>query len=131
EAYTRSVGFLLRGRVLVLALYGGLLVLTYGVFNRAPTGFVPEQDQGRVIISVQLPDSASLERTTQSVARVEQIALETPGVAHTTTVSGMSLVLSANASNFGTLFIILEPFDKRRDPSLSANAIMARLRRVC
>jgi multidrug efflux pump len=130
-AYTRAVGLLLRGSVVILAVYGGLLVLTYWVFQRAPTGFVPDQDQGRVIVSVQLPDSASLQRTNKSVALVEQIALGIPGIAHTTTVSGMSLVLSANASNFGTLFVILEPFEKRRDPQLSANAIMARLRSEC
>src|SRR5207302_2752236 len=70
-AYTRAVGLLLRGSVVVLMVYGGLLVLTYWIFARAPTGFVPEQDQGRVIVSVQLPDSASLERTMQSVALVE------------------------------------------------------------
>jgi multidrug efflux pump len=131
SAYARGVGVLLRISVVVLVIYGGLLLLTYGVFQRAPTGFVPEQDQGRAIVSVQLPDSASLDRTREAVAEVEKIAHETPGVAHSITVSGMSLVLSANASNFATLFLVFEPFDQRRSPQLSGNAIMARLRREC
>ncbi len=128
--YTRAVGGLLRVSVLALIVYGGLLVLTYWVFGHAPTGFVPEQDQGRLIVNVQLPDSASLQRTEQTLALVEQIAHQTPGVAHTTTVSGTSLVLSVNSSNFATLFVILEPFAKRQSPELSGNAITARLRQT-
>ena len=128
SGYTRLVGWLLRASVVVLAIYGGLMLLTYWVFERAPTGFVPEQDQGRAIVSIQLPDSASLERTKATIAEVEQIAHETPGVAHTVTVAGMSLVLSANASNFGTMFIVFDPFEKRQSPQLSANAIMDHMR---
>ncbi len=129
--YTWVVGVLLRGSVVVLLVYGGLLVLTIHVFRIAPTGFVPEQDQGRLMVGIELPDSASLNRTQKVIAQVEKIAHDTPGVAHTTTAAGMSLVMSTNSSNFGTLFVILDPFEKRQRPELSANAIMARLRREC
>jgi multidrug efflux pump len=127
-AYARAVGLLVRVSVVVLVIYAGLMLLTYWVFERAPTGFVPEQDQGRAIVSVQLPDSASLERTKATIAQIEQIAHETPGVAHTVTVAGMSLVLSANASNLGTMFVVFDPFEKRKSPQLSANAIMDHMR---
>src|SRR5262249_33286559 len=96
---------------------------------RAPTGFIPEQDQGRLIVNVELPDSASLQRAQEAVALVEKITLADKGVAHTVTVSGMSFLLSANSSNFGSLFVILKPFDERRDSHLRDTAIMARLRR--
>ena len=129
SAYVWSVGRLLRLNVLVLLVYGGLLVLTYVVFSRAPMGFVPQQDQGRLIVNVELPDSASLQRTVEAVAQVEQIIRDTPGVAHTVTVSGLSFLLSANSSNFASIFVILEPFDERRSPDLRDTAIMARLRR--
>jgi multidrug efflux pump len=129
SAYAWSVHWLLRLSVLVILIYGGLVFLTGWVFERAPTGFVPEQDQGRLIISVQLPDSASLPRTRDTLALVEQIAHETPGVAHTVTIAGMSFVLGANASNFGSMFVVLEPFEKRQTAELSANGIMARMRR--
>src|SRR5262249_18364938 len=114
---------------LVLAVYGGLLLLTYWVFDRAPTGFIPEQDQGRLIVNVELPDSASLQRTKEAMALVEQIILDDEGVAHTVTVSGMSFLLSANSSTFGSQFVILKPFEQRRAPHLRDTAIMARLRR--
>jgi multidrug efflux pump len=127
-AYVRVVHWLVRLNLLVLVIYAVLVGLTYWIFTRAPTGFIPDQDQGRLIVSIQLPDSASLQRTQAVTARVEKIADETPGVMHTISVSGMSLLLSANASNFATMFIILDPFDKRRDPQFSADAIMEKLR---
>jgi multidrug efflux pump len=138
-AYAWVVGGLLRGSVLVLLAYGGLLVLTYWVFVRAPKGFIPDQDQGRLIISIQLPDSASLERTEKTIDLIEKITRGDPddpqrfpgipGVAHTITISGMSFVLGANSSNFGSMFVVLAPYNERRGPGLSANAIMARMRR--
>jgi multidrug efflux pump len=129
RVYAWSVGRLLRVSVLMLVVYGGLVWLTYYTFMKAPLGFVPEQDMGRVIVSIQLPDSASLNRTQQVMAQVDRIALSTPGVAHTTSASGMSLLAGANSSNFGSVFIVLKPFDERQEPNLRGDAIIARLRR--
>jgi multidrug efflux pump len=126
--YAWVVGRLLRGSVLVLLVYGGLLVLTGWVFQKAPTGFVPAQDQGRIICNIQLPDSASLERTRGEVAKIEAIALKTKGVAHTITISGISFVLQANSPNFASMFVVLDPFEKRTTPDLNSDAIMARMR---
>jgi multidrug efflux pump len=128
-AYAWSVGKLLRINAVVLLAYGALVLLTFWVFQQAPTGFVPQQDQGRLIASIQAPDSASLERTNAAVAEIEKITRETPGVAHVTTVSGMSFLLQANSSNFASMFIVLDPFDKRRSPHLRDTAIMANLRK--
>ena len=128
-AYGWTVGKSLRLSAAVLLAYGGLLVSTYVVIQRAPTGFIPEQDQGRLILSVQLPDSASLQRTQETMALVEKIVHEVPGVAHTVATSGMSFIAQANSSNFGSMFIVLDPFDERRGkPGLSADAIMNKLR---
>jgi multidrug efflux pump len=125
--YGWTVGKSLRISLVVLMIYGGLLALTYDVFRRAPLGFIPEQDQGRVILNVQLPDSASLQRTEDTLATVEKIVRDTPGVAHTISIAGMSFLLQANASNFGTMFIVLAPFQERQAPDLRADGIMARL----
>jgi multidrug efflux pump len=127
-AYTRCVGLLMRVSVLVLCVYGGLLYLTYLGFVTVPTGFIPPQDKGYLLCNVQLPDSASLERTREVVARVDRIARETPGVAHTIGVAGQSMLLNAVGSNFGSMYVILEDFEHRHDPSLTADAVMARLR---
>ncbi len=130
NVYGWIVGKALRWSAVVLLAYGGLLVLTYVVFRSAPTGFIPEQDQGRLIMSVQLPDSASLQRTQETMALVEEIVHEVPGVAHTVATSGMSFIAQANSSNFGSMFIVLDPFDERRGKQqLGADAILTKLRR--
>ncbi|HMO86512.1 MAG TPA: efflux RND transporter permease subunit, partial [Lacipirellulaceae bacterium] len=77
DIYARTVGLLLRVSVIVLAVYGGLLYLTYESFTRVPIGFIPSQDKGYLLVDVRLPDSASLERTKAVMSQVEQIALGT------------------------------------------------------
>jgi multidrug efflux pump len=127
-AYGKAVGWCLRLSAIVLLVYVGLIGLTGLGFTRVPSGFVPIQDKGYLVANIQLPDSASLERTVEVTDAVEKIALETPGVAHTVAVPGTSFVLNANSSNYGNIFIILTPFDERRDPALTGEAIAGRLR---
>ncbi|HYV34066.1 MAG TPA: efflux RND transporter permease subunit, partial [Gemmataceae bacterium] len=139
--YGRIVGNVLRVSVVVLVVYGGLLVLTYWQFTTAPTGFVPQQDKGYLILNVQLPDAASVERTETVMARIDKIARgdkndpkrfpPIPGIAHTVSISGRSLILNANAPNLGSMYVMLEPFDKRHGPELTAEAIAAKLRELC
>jgi multidrug efflux pump len=102
-----------------------LIGLTGFGFTRVPSGFVPIQDKGYLVVNIQLPDSASLERTVEVTEAVEKIALDTPGVAHTVAVPGQSVVLNANSSNYGSMYVILKPFHERRDPSLTGEAIGA------
>jgi len=92
-AYGRAVGWALRLSVIVLLVYVGLIGLTGFGFTRVPSGFIPSQDKGRLIVNVQLPDSAALERTAEVMGNVERIALETPGVAYTIGNPGRSFVL--------------------------------------
>ena len=72
--YGWAVGKLLHLSLVVLLVYGGLLVSTYWIFQKAPTGFIPQQDQGRLIVNIQLPDSASLQRTQEAAAQLVAIA---------------------------------------------------------
>ncbi len=129
--YTRSVGLLLRGSAVALLLYGGLLGLTWWGFTRMPAGFIPEQDKGYLLVNVQLPEGASVSRTESVIARLDKIARSMDGVGHTLGVSGMSILLQANAPNFGSMFVILKPFDQRRSPKLRDKAIAMQLRRIC
>jgi hydrophobe/amphiphile efflux-1 (HAE1) family protein len=128
RAYARSVAKIIRHAVMALVLYGGLIGLAVYTFKKVPTGFIPQQDMGYFMTVIQLPDGASFERTDAVVRQVDEIARNTPGIAHTFAISGYSNVLQANQSNLGACFVIPAAFDQRKDPSLHANALMATLR---
>jgi multidrug efflux pump len=128
-AYTGVVRYALRGSVIVLLLYGGLLSLTYWEFGRLPTGYIPAQDKGYLLIPVQLPDSASMERTQEVVDHIERICKETPGIAHTISSAGQSFTLGAFGSNFANFFVMLDDFSERRGPGLYSDEIIAKLRK--
>jgi multidrug efflux pump len=126
--YVHAVGGLLRVTALTLLVYGGLLALTYATFISTPRGFIPSQDMGYLMVNVQLPDSASMQRTDEVMKRLEAIGLKTPGVLHVTGIRGQSFVLNAAGSNFGSMFFNLKPYPERRDPALSSDAIANYLR---
>ncbi len=127
--YTSIVGMLLRISVIALLVYGGLLFLTYWSFTQVPTGFIPDQDKGYLLMNVQLPDSASVQRTQAVVDRLEKMAKDTPGVEHTVTVSGQSLILNANAPNLGSIYVMLKEFKER--PGITADSVATKLRTRC
>ncbi|HSA29092.1 MAG TPA: efflux RND transporter permease subunit, partial [Phycisphaerae bacterium] len=128
--YGHTVRFVIRGAVVALLVFGCLLYATYYGLVTVPTGFIPTQDKGYLIASVQLPDSASLQRTQDVLARVDAIARGTKGVKHTVAVAGQSFLLGANGSNFGSLFIVLDDFENRPGRELYSEVIAMKLRRT-
>jgi multidrug efflux pump len=129
-AYGWTVAKLLRLSVIVLVLYVGLLGLTWWRVATAPTGFIPTQDQGYLVVNIQLPDSASVQRTDAVLAQIDQIARDIPGVAHTVGVSGESFVTTTNSPNLGTMFVGLKPFEQRTQAEYDA-VIAAELQQQC
>ena len=128
SGYSWTIGRMMHLNGAVLLVYAGLMVLTYIVFGRAPTGFVPQQDQGRLIVSVQLPDSSSLQRSIVALKQVADIAAKTDGVAHSVGIAGLSFLAQATSPNFASMFIVLKPFDYRRQKDLPDTKIMDALR---
>jgi multidrug efflux pump len=98
-------------------------------YPKLPAGFIPAQDQGYLIASIQLPDAASAERTQKVVDDLATLALGTPGVRYVNAVAGNSFILSAYGSNFGSMFIILDDFRSRRGPGMHADQIMESIRK--
>jgi hydrophobe/amphiphile efflux-1 (HAE1) family protein len=131
NGYAAIVARLLRVSVVILLIYCGLLVLTYHEFTTTPTGFVPQQDKGYILLNVQLPDSASLERTQRLMERIDAVARGTPGVENTLGIAGQSLILNANAPNLGSMYVILKPFPDRTSSDLSADAISRSIVEQC
>ena len=126
-------GFLVRGLLrisfILVVAYGGLLAMTWLGFQVVPKGFIPDQDKGYLVVNVQLPDGASLERTDRLVTQLSKVAMETKGIAHVIAVPGYSTLLSTNISNVGGMFVILDPFELRKEhPELHAQRLAAELR---
>ncbi len=136
ELYGKMVGWFLKLSVVVIVAYGGMLLLTGWQFATAPVGFIPQQDKGYLILTVQLQDAASLERTDQVMAQLDKLvrgqtdggALQR-GVYKTLAVSGQSLITNASAPNLGSMYILLKNFPDR--PGLSADEIRAELLERC
>jgi multidrug efflux pump len=127
--YGSAVRVLVRVSPIMLLVYGGLMGLTWFVYKIVPGGFIPEQDKGYVFCVAQLPDGASLERTSAVMKQVEDLAKDIPGVAHTINIPGFSFLNGLNLSNAAAMFLTLDKFDDRKhDPSKSANAILTQLR---
>jgi len=127
HGYTRVVGATVRRRGIALAVYAGLLALTWLGFKIVPTGFIPAQDSGYLVVFAQLPEGASLERTHKIISRAGEIARAIPGVKGTAEFPGFNLIVNGNLPNAGTIFVPLEDFEKRKDPRKSAKAIMNQL----
>jgi HAE1 family hydrophobic/amphiphilic exporter-1 len=120
---------LVRLAVVVLVVYAGLIVLTGWQFSRAPTGFIPQQDQGYLITVLQLPPGSSLSRTDAIVRQATDIILKTPGVAHAVPFAGFDAATFTNAPNAGAIFVPMLPFHERAAQGLSAQAVLADLRK--
>jgi multidrug efflux pump subunit AcrB len=111
----RLLNLRLAGSVVVLLAYGGLLADTLYGFRQLPTGYIPNQDQGRFYIAIQLPDATSLDQTQKAVDHIREVVQNVPGVQVTTAIAGQSFTFNANGSNFGQFFISFQGFDKRHE----------------
>ncbi len=129
DIYAGIVGRLVRVSSLGMLVYAGLLGLTWLGFTRVPTGFIPMQDQGYIVVSIELPPSASLARSGRVAEQVKSIALEVPGIAHAVSVVGFSGATRANNSNAAAVFVILADSRERAKQGHSANQILGELRK--
>ena len=129
--YCGVVAVLLRRSVWVMAVYGGLLLLTWQAVSRYPKGFVPLQDQGYVIVSAQLPDGASVQRTDEVMKHIDEVARTIPGVASTLSITGFSVLYGASMPHVGSSFLTLDPFDERRTRETSDQVIIRTMRERC
>ncbi|MGI6245841.1 MAG: efflux RND transporter permease subunit [Pseudochelatococcus sp.] len=127
EAYGGGVRRVISHRALMLGVYALLLVMTGVLFRAVPGGFVPGQDKQYLVGFAQLPDAATLDRTEDVIRRMDAIALRHPGVENAISFPGLSINGFTNSSNAGVVFVGLKPFDERKDPSLSGDAIAMQL----
>ena len=130
NGYVGIAGILARKMFRSFAFIGVLCYVTFVLVGRIPSGFVPEEDQGYVLVNVMLPDAASLERTDAVMKRVEGILEKNEAVEGFNTISGFSLLTGAYSSNMGFFFVQLKPWEERTTEETHANGVLAALNRA-
>jgi len=129
ESYVFWSGVLLRKAAVMAVLLAAFGVGAWFFSNRVPTSFLPDEDQGYAFINLQLPNGASLERTTAVAADVEKIIMNTPGVQYSTSVVGFSLLSFVRTSYNAFFSVTLKPWDERTTRDEQFQAIKAHLNR--
>ncbi len=124
--YVYSAKKALRMRYLILVVFFAGLAATYLVYKIVPTGFVPDEDQGWFMITVQAPQGASTEYTSQAMRQVEAVIAKEKDIVGAFSVIGFSF--TGNGSNKGMIFLNLANVDQRRSEQDSAAAVVERLR---
>src|SRR5438874_3633491 len=127
DGYSRALGITMRHGAVALAIYGGLILLTWFGFNSVPAGFIPAMDKQYLVAVAQLPPAASLDRTEAVTRRIAEIALKQPGVAHAVEFAGMSVNGFTQSSSASLIFFPLDDFSQRTSKALSGPAIAAAL----
>ncbi|MUG91664.1 efflux RND transporter permease subunit [Scytonema sp. UIC 10036] len=123
--YERSLIALNRIRAVVILLFVASLVFTGWFYTRVPTAFLPDEDQGYFITIIQGPEGVSLNYTSKVMRQVEQEILKLPEVVGTFAIGGFSF--SGSTANNGVIFTTLKPWDERRKPEQSVQAIIGNL----
>ena len=111
--------------VMVLPVVAGAAAWIFS--KHLPTSFLPDEDQGYMYIDMQLPKSASMERTSAAAKQVEEVLAKTPGIQYTTSVVGFSLLSFVRTSYNGFFFVSLKPWEDRKGQNEQYQAIKARL----
>ncbi|MGY2047312.1 efflux RND transporter permease subunit [Methylobacterium sp. JK268] len=127
NGYAATIRFL-TGRtvplLVMLVLYGGVIAGTLHLAQTTPTGFIPLQDQGYLIVVVQLPPGSALERSTAVVTEAAKRALTIDGVANAVVISGFDGATFTNTTNGAVMFLTLKPFQERLARGRNAGAIL-------
>lgn len=129
NGYVRWSAVLIQKTIVVVVLLVGFCVAGVFFANRVPSSFLPDEDQGYFYVNMQLPNSASLERTSDVAGDVEKILANTPGVQYTSSVIGFSLLSTVRTSYNAFFFVTLKPWGERTSRAEQLQAIKAHLNR--
>ncbi|MDE6485707.1 MAG: multidrug efflux RND transporter permease subunit [Duncaniella sp.] len=127
EKYMKIVGAFLKRPIVAIGIYLALTAAAFWGFMKWPTSYVPQEDLGYFMTSVQLPTGASLDRTNAIVSQVSKDILDIPEVENVIEISGMSFLAGGSGSNLGSMFVVLKPWSERKGKNQSVEAVMAKV----
>ncbi|MGH9557919.1 MAG: efflux RND transporter permease subunit, partial [Bryobacteraceae bacterium] len=123
NGYLRLSQVLIHKAVFGLLLLGAITVAAVFIGKQLPSSFVPEEDYGYVYVSLQLPEAASIERTSEAASQLEEILAHTPGVQSYVSVIGFSLLTRVSDSYHAFFFVQEKPWGERTTPEEQNAAI--------
>lgn len=126
-AYVKAITYFLRKPVITMSLFLILSVGALWLFLRWPTSFIPQEDQGYFVVSVQLPNAANLQRTEEVSRKIMKMLDSYPEVRTYLCINGFSMMQGANASNGATFFVMLKNWDERKAKDESVFSVVNRL----
>ena len=126
NGYDNIVGKMLKHPVLSLLIFIVICFAAFWGFMKWPTSYVPQEDQGYFLTSVQLPEGASLSRTDSIVSKVSADLQSLPEVKDVISISGMSFLAGGAGSNLGSMFVVLKPWSERKGKGQSVDGVIAK-----
>lgn len=123
--YVGTVGMILKRSLIALAIFATLAIVILGLFKTIPGSFLPEEDQGYFITIVQLPEGASKTRTIEVLKKIENYFRANPAVHSTDVLAGQNFVFGTRGTNQATMFVPLQHWDTRTDPSDQVPGLIA------
>ena len=125
--YTNNVQRAIKQSKLVVIALVMIVFGAYVLLKTTPTGFIPLEDEGRLLLTFELPEASSTSRTVDVLKKMMNILGETKGIDHYSAIAGLNVVTGASKSNNGTIFCQLKPWDERTEKSQQLFALMAQL----
>jgi HAE1 family hydrophobic/amphiphilic exporter-1 len=127
NSYTNGVRTSIKRAPLVLILLLCIFAGTYGLFQTKPTGFLPTEDEGRLYVTLQLPEGSASNRTQAVMQKMNTILEDTEGINHVTGIGGLNVINFSFKPNAATFFVQMDPWDDRKDPSLQLGGMLSTL----
>ncbi|MEO7524488.1 MAG: multidrug efflux RND transporter permease subunit, partial [Ferruginibacter sp.] len=128
-SYTRGVGKWIRATPLVLVMLVCLFVGLFFLFKGKPSGFIPTEDEGRLYVTYEMPEGASTTRSKAMLLEIMQRVKTIPGVKTVGGLAGLNIITFSNKSNAGTMFVLLDTWDKRKTPELQLQSILGAIQK--
>jgi len=128
--YNYIVAISLRRSSFVIGIMLIVFVSLFFLYRHLPSGFLPDEDQGVVMMNIQLPDAASIKRTSEVVRQVTDILKNIKGVQDVQTVTGYSMLSKASSSNGALIIAVLKPWDERKAKDESSIAIAGKANKL-
>lgn len=125
--YSYLVKKTIRYSIISILLFGGLIFISYDMFKSMKTGLVPQEDQGTIFVFSYNPGGASISRTNEFTAELNQIIMKDNNVKDIITLAGYDLTSSSQRTHAASTIVKLIPWDERTNPDQHANAILKRL----